>query len=267
MGYMHRPLPLKAEIDGIKIEYLEIGEGRPLLYLHPVDGVHEQLPFLQRLKSKFRVIAPSHPGFGASELPGRFSAVDDLAYFYLDLMDAMNLRDVVLVGSSFGGWIASEIATKCCSRVSHLVLAGSLGCKFGDRETQDVADYFAVAIPDLPNFLFHDREAGLAAFNNCDFESMSDEEILYFTRNREAFALFNWNPNGYNPKLKARLHRIGVPALVLWGDNDRVVPESYGRAYAAVLPKAKFEVIPGSGHYPHVEKPEAFADAIISFTR
>ena len=90
MGYMHRPLPLKAEIDGIKIEYLEIGEGRPLLYLHPVDGVHEQLPFLQRLKSKFRVIAPSHPGFGASELPGRFSAVDDLAYFYLDLMDAMN---------------------------------------------------------------------------------------------------------------------------------------------------------------------------------
>src|SRR5262245_27740695 len=101
-----------TDIAGARIELIERGRGRPLLLLHPAMGIKGSDQAIDHLARSFRVLAPSHPGFGRSDLPRGMNTVDDLAYFYLDVMDALDLRDVVLAGSSFGGWIAAEIAIK-----------------------------------------------------------------------------------------------------------------------------------------------------------
>jgi pimeloyl-ACP methyl ester carboxylesterase len=89
-------------------------------------------------------------------LPPTFSDVDDLAYFYLDFIEELDLTDCILVGSSFGGWIAAELAIKASPRFSHLVLAGAVGVKFGDRESRDIRDLLSLTIGELPETLFHD---------------------------------------------------------------------------------------------------------------
>src|ERR1700721_1419997 len=89
-------------INGLRIETIERGQGRPLLFLHPGVGIDAKAPVLDGLAAKARLIAPSHPGFGVSEIAPSMTTVDDLAYFYLDLMEALDLRDAIVVGVSFG---------------------------------------------------------------------------------------------------------------------------------------------------------------------
>src|SRR5262245_47837952 len=96
-----------TDVSGVRIDLIRRGSGRALLLLHPVVGIKPTDPVLDELAKSFALIAPSHPGFGKSELPRHLTTVDDLAYLYLDLMDILELRDVVLVGVSFGGWIAA----------------------------------------------------------------------------------------------------------------------------------------------------------------
>ena len=138
------------------MEAVERGRGRPLLFLHPGIGIERTAPVLDFLAQRARVIAPIHPGFGRSDLPKSFTTVDDLAYFYLDLMDALDLRDTAVVGVSFGGWIAAEIAIKTTQRISHLVLANAVGIKVGDRETRDIVDIFAVSDDEFAQLAYFD---------------------------------------------------------------------------------------------------------------
>src|SRR4029077_15879818 len=102
----------RIDVDGISIEALVAGEGRPLVFLHGIDYFADQIPFLHRLAKHFRVIAPRHPGFGATGPPPWMRAVGDIAYLYLDLVDRLALDEVILVGSSFGGWVALEMAVR-----------------------------------------------------------------------------------------------------------------------------------------------------------
>src|SRR4051794_27822051 len=117
-----RKIDSQETISGLAIELLDKGDGPTILLLHPGDGFDPEGAFIRELTRQFKVIAPSHPGFGASDLPRHFRNVDDLAYFYLDLLEERNLKDILLVGVSFGGWIASEIAVRNTSRLSGLVL-------------------------------------------------------------------------------------------------------------------------------------------------
>jgi pimeloyl-ACP methyl ester carboxylesterase len=249
-----------TEIAGVRIEMLERGAGRPLLYLHPGIGIAPDGPVLQQLAAKTRVIAPSHPGFGRSEQPKPMTTVDDLAYFYLDLLEAMELRDVVLVGVSFGGWIAAEIAVKSCERIGRLVLADALGIKIGDRETRDIADIFAMTEAQFNELAYFDPAAA-----KRDYPTMPESDLVTVARNREAMARYGWTPYMHDPKLKGRLHRIRVPTLVLWGAADRITSPDYGRAYAAAIPGARFALIERAGHFPHLEAPDEFAARTLAF--
>lgn len=244
-------------IAGLKTEVFTQGTGEPLVFLHPGDGIEWSLPFVASLSRHFRVIAPSHPGFGGSALPAEFDSVDDLASFYLDFLDHLGER-VVLAGASFGGWIAAEIATRNLASISRVVLIGGLGVKFGGREQREIADIFSVPLPELPRLL--SKTVTLPVFSE-----QPEEATLRFARNRESLSLFAWSPTLHNPKLRYRLHRIHVPSLVLWGEDDRVASVSYGRAYAAALPSARFESISNAGHYVHVDKPEEVAKRIAMF--
>ena len=117
----------RIDIAGISLETEIAGTGPPLLFLHGGDYVAQNRPFLDRLAARFRVVAPRHPGFGHTQRPPWFRSVHDIAYLYLDLLDRLDLKDTVLVGSSLGGWIALEMAVRSQARLGGLVLIDSLG--------------------------------------------------------------------------------------------------------------------------------------------
>ena len=138
-------------------------QGRPLLFLHPgpsrAAGSIRKRRCSKRWPRDTRVLAPTHPGFGSTPAPRELTTVDDLAYLYLDLLDTLDLRDVVVVGVSLGGWIAAEMAVKSTERMSALVLANAVGIKPGDRETRDIADIYAITDKQLAELVWADPRA------------------------------------------------------------------------------------------------------------
>jgi pimeloyl-ACP methyl ester carboxylesterase len=247
-------------VNGVALEMIDRGRGRPFLFLHPGIGIDPAAPVIDQVAASGRFIAPSHPGFGRSVLPRSMTNIDDLAYFYLDLLEQLDLRDTILVGNSLGGWIAAAIAIKSTERIAKLVLVDALGIKVSDRETRDIADIFAISETEFVELAYADPAKGAR-----DYKAMSDDDVRTTARNRESTARFGWSPYMHDPKLKGRLARIRVPTLVLWGANDRIVTPDYGRAYAAAIPGARFETIERAGHFPHLEQPEEFARRIAAF--
>ncbi len=251
-------------VNGVTIEAIDKGRenanARPILFLHPGIGIDAVAPVLALLAKGGRVIAPSHPGFGTSQIPKGMTTVDDVAYFYLDLLDQLDLRDVLVVGVGLGGWIAAEIATKNSARLSRLVMANAVGVKIGDRETRDIVDIWALMPEEFDRLAWFDPKVGAH-----DYKSLPEAESLSAARNREATARLCWSPYMHNPKLKGRLHRIKLPTLFLWGMADRILSEQYGRAYCGLIAGAKFEPIEKAGHFPHIEQPEEFARRVLAF--
>jgi pimeloyl-ACP methyl ester carboxylesterase len=249
-------------VNGTRIDTIERGSGRPLLFLHPENGIEPALPAIDALAKGVRVIAPTHPGFGRSELPTSMRTIDDLSYFYLDLLDQLDLRDLTVVGVSLGAWLAAEIAVKSTARFAKLIMANAVGIKVGDRETRDIADVFALTEKEFVDIAYCDPAVGTR-----DYKALPDAEVLAAARAREATARFAWNPYFHNPRLKGRLHRIRIPALFLWGTHDRMLSEAYGRAYCAMIPSARFEMIERAGHFPHQEQPKVFAEKVLAFAK
>ncbi len=249
------------QVGGARLEMLVKGEGRPLLLLHGMDGVEALSPLIDLLSATHKVYAPSHPGFGASELPRAFSTVDDLGYFYLDLLEQLDLRDIVLAGFSFGGWIAAEILVKNSNRIALSVLGAPLGIETASRKDRRVADIFMHDVAAV------EQRSQVTPMPKLDLASMPDAVLERRVRNAEATMLFGWSPYMCNPKLRHRLHRIAAPTLVLWGADDAIASLEYGRDYAAMIPGSRFETIPECGHRIYVDRPDLAAQRIDHFAR
>jgi pimeloyl-ACP methyl ester carboxylesterase len=249
------------DVRGVRVEMIDRGKGQPLLVLHPGIGIDPAAAVLGHLgKAGMRLLAPSHPGFGNSDLPHSFTTVDDLAYFYLDMLEALDLRDTIVVGVSLGAWIAAEIAVKSTARIARLVLADAVGIRVSDDpEVSDIADIFALPEQKFIALAYHDPAKGARDPN------LPEDKVVAIARNLESTARFAWSPYMHDPKLKGRLHRIGVPTLLLWGAQDRIVKPDYGRAYAAEIPDARLSLIDQAGHFPHLEQPAEFARQVLSF--
>ena len=151
--------PTSLHLSGVDLQIMRRGTGRPILFLHPDIGLTPDLPVLDLLAARGQLIAPSHPGFMGSSLPRHFSTVDDLAYFYLDLLEMLDLSHVLVVASSFGAWIAAEMAIKTCERLSHLVLAGPVGIKIGEPFESAVVDMFATDMDEFRQLAYADRKS------------------------------------------------------------------------------------------------------------
>ena len=250
----------RIEVAGVSLEMVGLGSGPPLVFLHGGDYFAQNRPFLDRLGQKWRVLAPRHPGFGNTPRPDGFRSVHDIAYLYLDLFEQLGLDDIVLAGASFGGWLALELCVRSVARIGHLVLIDSLGVKFGGREERDIADIYALPADELARRNFRDS-------TRCapDYSRLGDDELTLIARDREATAFYGWRPYMHDPGLLQWLHRVTVPALVLWGEDDGIVAPAYGRKLSRALPRARFELIADAAHYPQIEQPEAVADAIGRF--
>ena len=247
------------EIGNLALDGSVGGAGPPLLFLHGGDYVALNARFLEILRHRWQVTAPRHPGFGHSARPAGFRTVHDLAYLYLDWLDRQADRALV-VGSSFGGWVALEIAVRSVDKILGLVLIDALGVKFGGYQDRDIADIYALPEDEVRQRTFHDPTRVLP-----DYSTLSDSELMAVACDRQAAAFYGWRPYMHDPGLRQWLHRVEVPALVLWGERDGIVSPGYGGKLCAALPNARFQEIAQAGHYPQIERPDMVADAIEHF--
>jgi len=238
--------------DELKLEIERRGNGPPLLLLPGEEFLECEAPFLDELARSHEVIIPSPPGFGLSTRPDWITHPDDIAYMMLDVVDGLGLRNVPVIGFSFGGWIAAEMATKDDSFISKLVLVDPYGVKTGGPTEREIADVWLLHPEEVAARKWYDPAKG-----KRDFPSMPEDKLTIIARNNESFARFSWEPFLHNPKLRHRLHRIKVPTLLIWGEQDGIVTPKYGEAYCKLIPDARMAVIPQAGHLPHIEQPQA----------
>ena len=249
----------RMTVNGIELEVLRRDSGRPVVLLHGMESVSPKARYLDLLARDAEIIVPSSPGFGHSPRPDDFDTIYDLVHLYLAMLDDLPYDKVSLVGLSFGGWLAAEVAAASCHRIDRLVLVDPVGIKIGDRETRDIVDVFNTNPAEVKNCTWFDPAKA------PDFDAMSDDELVVHARNWEALCLYAWHPYMYNPQLKQWLGRIRVPTLVLWGADDGIVTPEYGRAYAGLIPGAGFELIEQAGHHPELEQPRGFVERVARF--
>jgi len=261
----------RLRVGPLDLEVLRRGSGRPILIVHGVNPVSPKAAFLDPLAGHGEVIAPSHPGFGHSPRPDDFDTMYDLVHLYRELLDALPEK-ATMIGFSFGGWIAAEVAAGGSAKLDRLVLVDPVGIKLGGREERDIVHFFNTSPTELNRRSWHDparRPPGTygLGWQAVIDEAMSDDELVGRARNWDALCLYAWRPHMYNPQLKHWLRRIAVPTLVLWGAADRIVTPDYGRAYSALIPGAQFTAIEEAGHHPELEQPRDFADHVLRFLK
>jgi pimeloyl-ACP methyl ester carboxylesterase len=251
MNMSSTPLTTRKEsfTDGLTIRFDErANSGRPILILHGGGGTQTVAGIAAGL-DKAHTLLPTHPGFGGEPRPEWFDSIDDLAFAYLDLLDRLDLRDVLVIGSSMGGWAASAMALHdTAQRLRGLVLINATGIQV---EGHPVADVSTLTPQELAALSFHNP----AAFP-VNPATVTPEQIEARAANARALAVYDQGLGSADPKLSRRLSRVRIPVLVAWGASDRVIDQEYGRAYARAFPNARFELIPEAGHLPQIEQPE-----------
>jgi pimeloyl-ACP methyl ester carboxylesterase len=249
-------------VQGIELEVVRRGTGRPILALHGFDTIDPEAAFLDLLGRHGEIIAPSSPGFGHSPRPKDFDTVYDLVHLYLEILEMLPGDKVTLLGFSFGGWLAAEVATACSHRLGKLVLVDPVGIKISDRETPDILDIFNRSPDEVRRRSWHDPDRFAP-----NYDAMSDEALIVSARNRETLCLYAWHPYMYNPQLPRWLGSINAPTLLVWGASDGVVTPDYGRAYTRLIPGSQFALIEAAGHHPEIEQPLAFVEQVAAFLK
>ena len=237
-----------VEVAGAKIHLPKRGDGDAVLSLHSIEGNLGWLPYLDALSGSACVYAPTHPGFGASERPEWLETISDISRFYLWMLQELGLDKVHLIGGFLGGWIAAEMAVMRPQVLHSLTLIGTAGVRPSEGE---IADIFLLGEEETINQAIGDSEVITAAIER---EAPDANARI---RGREMTTRLCWKPYMHSPSLIHLLPSVQAPALVVWGDRDRIVPLSAGERIASAMPNARLEVIAGAGHLPHIEKPEA----------
>src|SRR5581483_11996153 len=233
------------DVCGRPTVILHGGDGPPFVYLHsPLGESFRWLPFYQAWARRFTVYVPTHPGFGKSGGFDQIDTIEDMAFHYVELFDALGLDEVILGGVSLGGWIAAEFACRWPERVKKLWISGAPGMWV---DNQPLPDLFRELQNKqrLRELMFHDPNGALAQLILPD--EASDEQIMTGYQSMTVLARRLWE-RPYDPKLPARLHRVKCPTLLLWGERDKLVPPSYGEAYRRCLPHARWQLIAACGH-------------------
>ena len=247
-------------VRGTRITLKRGGQGPKLLYLHGANGAPSVRPFMELLAQDYEVLVPEHPGFGGSEEPEWLDNIHDLAYFYLDFIEQLELSRVHLVGSSLGGWLALEVAVRNRAPLHTLTVVGPLGIYVPGVKRGDM--FLWSPEEKVRNLFFDQRIADrmLAA-------PMSPQLAELEVKNLHTVARLAWEPRMFDPHLAKWLHRIKIPTQIIWGDHDRVLPADYAAVFQKLIPGSVIQVVRDCGHLPHTEKPEEFARLVKAFAR
>jgi pimeloyl-ACP methyl ester carboxylesterase len=244
----------------VRMHLSRAGSGPPLLVLHHDIGTPERLAFYDELARSFDVLVPYHPGFGRSPRPDWMRSARDVAIAYRGVLAELGIETTALVGLGFGGWIAAEMATMAPRAVHRLVLVGAMGIKPPEG---DILDQALVNYIEYARAGFHEK----AAFDRIYGRDPTVEQLELWDICREMCFRIAWKPYMYNPTLPHLLAVVQAPALVVWGDDDKIVPRSAGDVYAKKLPRARLEIVKACGHCVDMEKPAELASLIADFVR
>lgn len=251
---MSEPIDDVITLPGGPVRVQQAGAGAPLLFLHGAGG-RNWTPLHKALAESYRVIAPEHPGFGGSPIPHWMNSVGDLALFYLDLIETMDLRGAHLAGHSLGGWTAGEIAIRNTSRLASVTLLAPAGIAVEEAPFGEI-------------FLWSTEQATRAQFFN---QALADKRLQAAgdpdaaLHNKKTVAHLAWSPRLSNPQLPYWLHRIDRPTLLVWGRQDRIAPFACAKPWLAGVRNSELAVIEDCGHAIHNEKPGEAASRMLSF--
>jgi len=242
------------------VRYIEGGSGTPLVFLHGAGGVQANDPFLEKLAAKYHVYAPLLPGYGDSEECGEIRDMLDFTLHTWDVVEALGLKNPILVGHSMGGMIAAEMAALAHNDVTRLGLICPAGLWLDDHP---IPDLFATLPFEMPKLLFHDVEAGTKLLTAG--LTLSDPKFL------QAYLVTNARQLGMAGKilfpipergLSQRLYRIKAKTVLIWGDSDRVVPPAYAHGFKKGIAGSELVSIPEAGHMVTLEKGDQVVQAI-----
>jgi pimeloyl-ACP methyl ester carboxylesterase len=256
---VYRTLPGRRTLSGMNatssaeqqrepMKISESGSGRNILVLHGGGGPATMTGLVAHLAEQAHVITPTHPGWNGTARPESIHSIAALADAYVRYLEEHDVKDVVLLGSSIGGWIGAEIALRdTAHRVAGLVIVNGVGVNVPGQTITDISRFTP---PEIARVAFHDpANFGKGA------PPPTPELIAMARANMATLMALSGDPYGYDPTLLGRLTEIRVPTLVLWGVSDRVVTKEYGLAYSAAIPGATFETVEAAGHLPWLEQP------------
>ena len=234
----------------------ERGSGRAVVLLHGGAGPASVAGFADLLAEATgtRVVVPTHPGFGGTERPEALASVTGLAEVYAGLLDALGLEDVAVIGNSLGGWVAAELAVRRPPRLGRIALVDAVGIEVAGHPVAASLEPARLA-----EFSWFDPSKA----PSLDPAALPPAARAIFAGNRAALAVYG-GPM-VDPTLVGRLAAVEVPALVLWGEADRIADTDYGRAFAAAIPGARFQLLLRTGHVPQLETPDVLLEALRSF--
>jgi pimeloyl-ACP methyl ester carboxylesterase len=222
--------------------------GRPVLVLHGGGGPATVAPIAEHFATTAHTLLPTHPGWNGTPRPDGLTHVADLAAAYLRLLRDRHLSDVLVIGSSLGGWIAAELAmADTQGLISGVVLVNSVGIEV---DGEPIRDFFTLDARGVAEYAYHDSERFYV-----DPATVPAERLAVFQANMAALRVFSGGPAMSDPTLSPRLAAVTTPTLVLWGESDGIATPAYGKEYAASFGNARFEVVPEAGHLPHLEQP------------
>ena len=244
-------------VGDLRVAYRRKGTGEPALYLHGAGMTRMWLPHLEALSRHADVIAPEHPGYGETEMPEWLDGFEDLVIHYDQLLDALGLDQVHVVGYSLGGWLAAEFASYYPKRVKSLTLMVPAGLRI---EGQPIPNPVAMMPDAFYDLIFNDKTNMHQVLP--DFESL--DEIVHQYGEGATLARIAWTTQ-YNLKLERRLERVTCPALVVRAEHDRLIPDEMAERYAELLPNSRIATIAGTGHALAVEQPEQVGESIGRF--
>jgi len=229
---------------------------RTVLLLHGGGGPATVAPLAAHFAAAATVITPTLPGWGGSPRPSELDSARAYAHRYLSELADAGLSDVVVIGSSLGGWIGAEMAlADGDGRVGALVLIDAAGIEVPGEPIRDIT---GLAPQEIAQFSFHDP-------SKLVVPPPTPEGLAIVRGNQAALEAVAGHPYMHDPELAGRLGRIAVPTLVVWGESDRVITPEYGRAYAGAIPRAQFATIPEAGHLPQLEQPGTLFAVIDGF--
>ena len=262
MTPQYRELSLAGR--GLTARFLEAGQGEPVLYLHGAIGSKDWNPFLDILAREYSVFAPLQPGFEEVDGLEGLSDVVDLALYYFDLLDELRVERVKVVGHFLGGMVATEMAALCPHYVDRLVLSSPAGFWLDDAPIPDI---FIMNDGEIRANMWHDSQSpsALAAVPEQESEENRSDRLLERNIDLAAASKFLWPIPDRG--LGRRIHRVKAPVLLLWGEEDRIVPPVYAQEFSSRLENVKTVMLARCGHLAMLEEPERFALEVGEFFR
>jgi pimeloyl-ACP methyl ester carboxylesterase len=258
----------RVELPGATVDYVEIGAGEPILFLHGISGCWQNwLETLPHFGRAHRAIALDLPGFGTSPMPSWEISIPAYGQLIQDFCEELGLQRVTVVGNSMGGFVATEAVTASPRRFERLALVSAAGIinTWNPEARATVTGFawkkFGPVVADRGRWIVshrRSRELALAPFVRYPNRLRPDLLLEQLAGGARGPGFSDALKSLISHDIRERLARIAMPTLIVWGLSDRVIPVAAAASYHRRIPHSRLEIFERTGHVPQLERPLRF---------